>query len=420
MPSQTPRRRGRSAGRGSVSSYKTKAGRRWRWQLWVQLSPHDDDSDEQRIGGTGYAEKADAEDALDAKRREVETHDAIAAGKAPTMAVYACQWLDSLRIADSTKAGYAGIVDRYVIPQLGAMRLDVIKPTKLARVYLELERTGGKDGSGLSANTVRKTHVVIGSILDAAMDDGHVRQNAARRSRVVNAPTAKQVKAEAPELEVWTVEQLTAFLEWDRTVYQDADHTLWMVLAHTGMRRGEAPGLRWQDLDVKNQRISVRRAANSIKHGETKSTKSGKPRVIDLDASVLEALKAWKAVRGSLSLDLARADAVIFGDLAGSVINPNRVTGRWAARVAAARRAGTEIPKLALHGLRHTHATNLLQAGVHPRIVQERLGHADISITMGLYSHVTESMQRDAVARYMAVIRPEHNTEHKTPDAGTA
>lgn len=414
------RKRGRAAGRGSVSSYKTKAGRRWRWQLWIKLDPHDEDSDEQRIGGTGYAEKADAEDALDTKRREVEEHDVIAAGKAPTMAVYAKQWLDSLRIEDSTKAGYEGIVNRYVIPTLGTLRIDSIKPTKLSRVYLELERSGGRGGAALSANTVRKTHVVIGSILDAAVDDGYVRQNAARRSRIVKAPTAKQVKAEAPELDVWTAEQLTAFLEWDRSVYDDADFTLWMVLAHTGMRRGEALGLRWKDLDVKNRRIAVRRAANSIKHGETKATKSGKPRVIDLDESIVDAMKAWKAVRGSLSLDLARADAVIFGDMAGNVINPNRVTGRWAARVAAARRDGVEIPKLALHGLRHTHATNLLQAGVHPRIVQERLGHADISITMGLYSHVTESMQRDAVARYMAVMQPKHKTEHKSPDSGTA
>lgn len=412
------RKQSRSAGRGSVSSYKTKAGRRWRWQLWIKLHPHDDDSEEQRIGGTGYAEKADAEDALDAKRREVEEHDVIATGKTPTVATYAREWLASLRVADSTRAGYAGIVDRYVIPQLGTLRLDALKPTRLARLYADLERSGGAGGSVLSANTVRKTHVVIGSILDAAVDDGYVRQNAARRSRVVNAPTAKQVKAAAPELEVWTPEQLAAFLAWNRDVYEDGDHALWLTLAHTGMRRGEALGLRWQDMDARNQRISVRRAANSIKHGETKSTKSGKPRVIDLDVSLIDALRAWKAVRGSLSLDLARADAVIFGDLAGHVVNPNRITGRWAARVAAARRAGVEIPKLALHGLRHTHATNLLQAGVHPRIVQERLGHADISITMGLYSHVTESMQRDAVARYMAVMRPEHKTEHKRPELG--
>nr|WP_244964104.1 site-specific integrase [Pseudoclavibacter helvolus] len=334
------------------------------------------------------------------------------------MSVYAQTWLDTLRVEDSTRAGYEGLVKRYVIPTLGSFRIDAIKPTKLAQVYLRLERDGGRGGAPLSANTVRKTHVVIGSILDAAVDDGYVRQNAARRTRVVKAPTAKQVKAEAPELEVWTAEQLTAFLKWDRHIYDDSDYTLWLVLAHTGMRRGEALGLRWKDFDVTNQRISVRRAANSIKHGETKGTKSGKPRVIDLDESVVEVLKAWKAVRGSLSLDLARADAVIFGDTAGNVINPNRVTGRWAARVAAARRAGVELPKLALHGLRHTHATNLLQAGVHPRIVQERLGHADISITMGLYSHVTESMQRDAVARYMAVMQAEHKTEHKGPDLG--
>ncbi|WP_219827774.1 site-specific integrase [Rathayibacter sp. AY2B5] len=121
---------------------------------------------------------------------------------------------------------------------------------------------------------------------------------------------------------------------------------------------------------------------------------------------VLDALRAWKSLRGSISLDFARGDAFIFGGDSGEVINPNRATMRWSVRVAAAhRRLGEDaIPVMGLHGLRHTHATLLLGAGIHPKVVQERLGHSDISITMSVYSHGTETMQRDAVDRLAAIM----------------
>lgn len=91
----------------------------------------------------------------------------------------------------------------------------------------------------------------------------------------------------------------------------------------------------------------------------------------------------------------------MFGDDNGRLRNPDDIGRRWEHRVKRAREAlgAEELPRLTLHGLRHTHATLMLEIGIHPKVVQERLGHSNISTTMNIYSHVTPTMQRDAVAR---------------------
>ncbi|WP_022900727.1 tyrosine-type recombinase/integrase [Humibacter albus] len=215
------------------------------------------------------------------------------------------------------------------------------------------------------------------------------------------------MRAQAEELVTWSLAQVKSFLDWDRDEYRDRDYTLWLTLAMTGMRRSEALALRWSDVDVDRQRIAIRRAADSIEIGTTKLPKNSKARVVDVDDDFLGALRTWRATRGAISLDLARPSAYLFGDAAGLLINPNRVTNRWSVRVKAYQRAhpNAELPSLPLHGLRHSHATALLEAGVHPRVVQERLGHSTITITMEIYSHVTDTMQRDATDRLTALFR---------------
>ena len=96
----------------------------------------------------------------------------------------------------------------------------------------------------------------------------------------------------------------------------------------------------------------------------------------------------------------------MFGNLAGGTRSPNEVSRRWRTRVARAQE-DIDVPTITLHEVRHTHATLLLQVGVHPRVVQERLGHATIDITMDTYSHVLPTMQVDAVQRLSMLMRSE-------------
>ncbi|MET3769433.1 integrase [Marisediminicola sp. UYEF4] len=376
----------------------------------VPLDADHPDGRTRQAGKSGFVTMEAADDALQQARRDIRDHRLLARGGGPTIAEYSEQWLAGLRLAKSTMDGYRRIMRVHVVPELGHLKLDQLTATRLAKHYRELEasgRRGQRDvGGPLSGNTVRKVHVTLGAMLDSAIEDGHLSINPARKKRTVKAPTGKQVRAERPEIVTWTADELRVFLDWDRDVYDDIYFTLWTTIANTGMRRGEALALRWGDLDLVNGRISIRRAAEATVRNATKTTKTGQARVVDIDERTAEGLRRWKAARGSLSLDLARAGAYVFGTIENTVPNGNAISNRWSVRLAAyaKHRGAVEQKKVTLKGLRHTHATLLLELGVHPKVVQERLGHSNISTTMNIYSHVTPTMQRDAVTRLSALL----------------
>ena len=396
---------GRRRGVGSITSYTIKAGTRWRWQLRVPLNAEHPDEGMRQAGKGGYLTAEAADDALQEARRGIREQRTLSRSGPPTIGDFAAQWLDGLRLENSTVEFYRKVVRNHVVPYLGTMKIDKLTASRLARHYVELSQHGRKDthhiGEPLSANSVNKVHVTIGAMLDVAIDDGHIAINPARKSRTVKAPTGKHIRAERPEIVAWTADELKLFLRWNRDVFGDELFTLWSVFAGTGMRRSEAVSLRWSDIDLVGLRISIRRAADVSRRDVAKVTKTGRARVVDIDADLGATLRAWKAERGSLSLDLARPGAYAFGTMAGRLRSPNEVTSRWTYRIRLAReQLGAEnLKHLTIKGLRHTHATLLLELGVNPKVVQERLGHSDINTTMNIYSHVTPTMQKDAVQR---------------------
>ena len=396
-------RRSRRAGKGSITSYTTKAGTRWRYQLWVPIDPENPDEGERQTGKAGYATAADADDALTKAK-----NDAANGLKPNTEKVklgpYAQTWLDGHRCEDSTREGYQRHITLHINPHLGTLAIRAITASRIAKFYRDLE-TGG-----LGINSIRKIHVTLAQILDAAVSDRHVLTNRAR-DKHAKPPTAKQIKAaqaEDTDYQAWTAQQLSAFLAWDRDVYTDELHPLWHLLAFTGMRRGEALALRWTDVDLTEGRVTIRRALDSSQTGKgtVKGTKTGSIRVVDIDPATVDVLKAHRAVRGSLTLGLARGDALIFGKDNGQPRSGNVVSGSWAHRIGKAQgKLGADtVPSLKLHGLRHTHATLLIQAGESMKVVQERLGHASISITMDVYAHVLPGAQKGAAARFASLL----------------
>lgn len=396
--------RSRRRGRGSIQSYKTKSGTKWRYQIWIPIDPENPDLGEKKHSRAGFPTADDADDALQNALRK-RKNDERFHGSTPTLEKYGQEWLDGLTLEASTITGYRRQFNNYIKPRLGAKPLDRITAPTIQRFYTDLRARGGKDGAALSANTVNKTSVTLASILDVAVADGYISRNPARLKHVVKPPTGRDIRAEKPEIKTWTAEQLKAFLVWNRDVYEDDLHPLWLTLANTGMRRGEAIALQWRDIDLKNARISIRRAADSTGGGRAKAPKSGHARVVDIDGELVATLKEAKALRGSLSLDLARPEAYVFGHDDGRMRQPVQITNRWKRRTLMAQKKIEDLPHIPLHGLRHTHATLLLQLGESPKIVQERLGHGSISITMDIYSHVNPTMQRNAVDRFAALFQ---------------
>lgn len=397
-------KRSRRRGRGSLQSYKTKSGTKWRFQIWVPIDPESPELGEKKYSRAGFDTQAEADEKMQEallKRKNDERFH----GQIPTLEKYGKEWLDSLKLQASTLTGYRRQFNNYIVPHLGARPLDRITAPTIGNLYKKLKARGGKDGNPLSANTVNKTSVTLASILDAAVADGFISRNPARIKQIVKAPTGRDIRDEKPEIQTWTAEQLKSFLSWSKNEYEDDHYPLWLTLANTGMRRGEAIALQWRDVDFKNSRIAIRRAADSTGSGETKPPKSSRPRVVDIDGELLAVLRETKALRGSLSLDLARANSFIFGHDDGRMRAPVQITNRWKRRTLMAQKTIQDLPHIPLHGLRHTHATLLLELGESPKIVQERLGHRSITITLDIYSHVTPTMQRNAVDRFAALFQ---------------
>ena len=286
---------------------------------------------------------------------------------------------------------------------------------KLTSHYRILEKAGRKDhepGAGLSARTVRYISTIVHGVLRQAVADDLLLRNPADKAR---PPTAAEAEAEAPEMHPWSEGQVAAFLAWcdGKSQY----HALWCTLAASGMRRGEALALRWRDIDLDTGTVSVRRSAGIVRDaGGTGvlegATKSGKPRVIDLDDDTLAVLRAWRKERGSMALQLITTASLVFGSIEGTLRNPEQVSHQFRRDADRCRKAlgADALPECRLHDLRHAHATALLLARVPLHVVSARLGHANPSITLRVYAHVMPGNQREAALAWGRLLREASGT----------
>jgi integrase len=394
-PKSTKRR---SPGEGSVWPYQTRAGERW-------AIGHPSFGTRRNASGWGKTKRT-AQQALRDILTDASRGELVDPSRQPTGA-YLDEWVAALRLAPSTTASYKKNIRLHIKPAIGTVPLNRLTTEKIDRLYRELERGGRADhrqGEGLSPRTVRYVHTILSAALAAAVKTRRLARNPAADT---SPPTAKQAKA--PEMQPWTAAQLAAFLGWARVNAEN--FALWHVLAHTGMRRGEALALRWRDGDLEAATLRVRRSAGMIRvAGESAAvvegdTKSGKPRLVDLDGPTVAVLRARKRERGALHLSLARDDALVFGDIEGRHRNPEHVSRQFARDAARCRaELGGVLPVIRLHDLRHTHATILLTEREPVHVVSQRLGHASPVVTMTVYAHVLPGSQREAADRFAALI----------------
>jgi integrase len=170
---------------------------------------------------------------------------------------------------------------------------------------------------------------------------------------------------------------------------------LWLLALNTGMRRGELAGLRWQDIDFDGSALAVKQQRTTADFRVVVSEpKARSRRVITLDGSVLDALRAHRRHQREERLAVGPGwedSGYVFVDEIGRPYHPDRLLRMFRD---ACRSVG--VPPIRLHDLRHTMATVALRAGIHPKVVQERLGHSSIALTLDTYSHVTPTLQRAA------------------------
>jgi integrase len=195
-------------------------------------------------------------------------------------------------------------------------------------------------------------------------------------------------------------------------------YALFYVAIFTGMRRSEILALRWSDIDLLLCQVYVTRTLHHLRGGSIvfRAPKTAKGRrMISLSPSASLVLREHKEKH---KLDQAmlgispKDDDLVFSDLNGKPLLPNTVTHAWIKLV---RRIG--LQGIRLHDARHSHASLMLKAGTHPKIVQERLGHSSVTITLDTYSHVTPGLQEAAAARFDELVSPKRENEAmKKPD----
>ena len=341
--------------------------------------------------------KKEAEKRLAELLHQLDTGTFVKLGKT-TLAEFLERWLKDYAWPNLSPRGferYRDIVRGHLIPAFGSIPLTRLRPEHIQRHY-----TAMLDG-GLSARTVRYHHAVLHVALQTALRWGLVSRNVAD---AVSSPPVRRT-----EMQTWGEYDIHRFLEAAKdTPY----YALFYTALFTGMRRSELLGLRWQDVDFLLSQACVSRSLHHLKDGsyiftEPKSVRSR--RTIALPPSAVLVLKkhyeGQKAIREMLGVALTKAD-LVFSTPEGKPLRPNTVTRAWTMLAA---RAGLKV--IRLHDARHSHASLMLKQGVHPKIVQERLGHASIQITLDTYSHVAPGLQEAAANRFDELVAPKHENE---------
>lgn len=348
----------------------------------------------------GFRTRTEAEDAL-AEAITAERKGTAVSPEKMTVSEYLEQeWLPAIAstVRQTTLASYTTHVKRHINPHLGKFPLTRLTGARINGLYAALRENGKVCGhGGLAPNSVRRVHAT----LHRAMHDA-VRWGYLGRNPVESADPPKGPGDEKGEMKTWSAKELKAFLDATK---ETRLYPLWHMMAMTGLRRGEALALRWEDVDLKAGRLAVRRSlvplGAKVIVSEPKTRRGN--RLIALDKTTVAALK--KRRKEQLAERLAWEGAweesgLVFTRENGSLIHPERVTKAFASAV---RKAG--VPVIRLHSLRHTHATLGLAAGIHPKIISERLGHSTVSLTLDIYSHAVPALSEEAANVIAALVR---------------
>jgi Site-specific recombinase XerD len=375
-----------SKGSGSVR----KRGASWYYQVDIGEDPATGNRRREQHGG--FKTQRAARDALTTKLTSIQNGTYVGSNTMTVETFLRDHWLPSRasQVRSSTAASYEDALLGRVVPRIGAIRLDRLTPRHVEELYRDLLAGGGRDakrGRALSARTVAYTGKIFVRALDDAVRLGLIVRNAAAQ--------VERPKPRDREMRTWTPQEARRFL---MSVESDRLRALWVLYLTAGLRRGEALGLRWGDIDLESGRLAVRRTLVAVGYrvewSEPKTDRSR--RVVALDSGTLTVLKAHRAAQAAERLALGAGyqdDALVFATVAGAPIHPQYVSDTFERRVKAA-----GLPRIRLHDTRHTSATLLLDEGVPLKVVSERLGHSSVSITADLYQHVLEHMQDEAAS----------------------
>jgi integrase len=312
-----------------------------------------------------------------------------------TVAAFLERWIEHMQgqVSPRSHERYAELCRKNLAPLLGGLTLTKLQPAHISAAYAKALANGRRDGQGgLSARTVTHMHRILREALQQA-----VRWQLLARNPV---DACKPPKVERKQMQVLDASATAAMIEAARPYSMFMPILLAVI---TGMRRGEIAALRWKSVDLDVGQLSVVASIEQTRAGcREKQPKSGKGRTIVLPAMLIEELRKHRLEQAQALLGIGiriTPDHHVVMQPDGMARTPNGLTAGY--RIFLNARG---LKRVRLHDLRHTHATHLLQSGIHPKIASERLGHSKVGITLDLYSHVLPGMQDEAADRINTLI----------------
>jgi integrase len=314
-----------------------------------------------------------------------------------TLGAFLDRWLEHAKTQVSPRSyeRYCELARKNIVPLLGSTTLSKLQPAAISSAYAKALISGRRDGrGGLSPRSVHHMHRILRQALQQAVIWGVLARNPAG---AVKPPKVERVKGATLSAE--QAAQLLDALAHSRVYWPT------LIALATGMRRGEILALRWEHVDFDRGMVRVVETVEETKTSPLrfKPPKNGKTRGITLPAFAVTELRRLKRQQSEELLRLGirqTASTLVCGRADGEVHSPLALTYEFARFV----RQMKDLPQVRFHDLRHSHATQLLASGIHPKIAQERLGHSSISVTLDLYSHAVETMQDEAASRVDAAL----------------
>lgn len=353
-----------------------------------------------------FKTKEEAKDWLNEVRHQ-QRHGTYIEPNKITVGEWVTQWLDEYiknHVRPKTWSGYKNTAQLHIIPEIGNIPLLQLQTSHLQRLYNAKFKNGRADGKGgLSSRTVHMIHQVINGALKQAAKEKLIPSNV---SEAVRLPQLRY-----KEKQPLTPEGVQKFLE---TAKESRLYAAFLLDLGTGLRRGELLALRWGDIDIKKGILQVKQSLCRIKveNGPTKTalafqepkTEKSK-RTVSIPDEALKELKAHKARQNEDKLFHGpgyQDNNLVFTTPDGRPLDPDNFAKRYGKIL---ENAG--LQHIAFHNVRHTYATMLLEAGEHPKVVQELLGHTKISTTLDIYSHVRPEIKEMAAAKINGFLKVE-------------
>ena len=309
-------------------------------------------------------------------------------------------WLENMKhnsVAGKTFEKYQSNLVQYIIPYFGAKKVEDLSYEEIQRHFFWLQNNGGRAGKGISPSTIRSARRTLIQAIDDGIKMGFFRRNIVK---MTNAPkiTKEKIIVLSPQEEN---AMMTAAKKLDDEYYSKMLPELLQLTLRTGMRRGEVFGLLWQDIDFDGCYITIRRqlteeVGKGLVLREPKTQTSCRRISIDIsDVKALAAYKKWQQEYFDGIPGAEKFNDFVFRSAMGTPLRTSNFLRRHFHKLIES--CGID-EHFRFHDLRHTHATRLLQKNINPKVVQERLGHSSIKVTMDTYSHVLPDMQQTAVA----------------------